>query len=300
MDVVMLLRGWRLGPALLLVLLAGCAAGKAVTSTSWLDRLRPFRGPAGADVVRLDVAVIERPLDDAYLRQNLWLKIDEQCVSLERKAVLEENGFRVGQFSGITPAELQRLLTSEKSCINPRAILLHAGKPTTLPIGPAAAVCRFQLPQGEKPTPVVLEQAECLLNVVPTLTNDGKTRLQFTPEVRHGQKTLMAKAIADGTSLFLGAERPLNSYPALAWDVALNANEYVVVGACCDRPDSLGYQYFQRHDEPVPVQRLLVIRTHRTAPEPGTETAVDDSAATRTPPLALQAAWTNARGRGEP
>jgi hypothetical protein len=295
----MVRRGWPLAVGLLLSLLAGCATEQAVTSTSWLGRLQPFHGPTGSDVVQLEVAVIERPIDDTFLKSDLWLKIDEQAVTLERKAVLEENGFRVGQFSGITPSQLQRLLTSKKSCINPRRIILHAGKPAVVPVGPTAAVCRFEMPQSDTPKTVTLEQAEYLLSVVPTLTPDGKTRLQFTPEVRHGQKTLMARAIADTSSFLLGAERPLNSYPALTWDVTLNANEYVVVGAFSDRPESLGYQYFERRDEAVPVQRLLVIRTHRPAPGSGLD-SVEENTASHTPPLALQAAWTSARGRAEP
>jgi hypothetical protein len=102
--------------ALVAALLAGCTAEKAVRSTAWLNRFRWGGTPQGPDVVQIDVAVLERPVGDLYINQGLWAFADEQVVALESKAVLEDNGFRIGQIGGITPAELQTLLTSERSC----------------------------------------------------------------------------------------------------------------------------------------------------------------------------------------
>src|SRR5688572_25631778 len=107
---------------LLAVCLAGCTRPEVVHTTAWLDRLRAGAGPTGPDVVQIDVALIERPAADAYLNSGLWQFVDEQVVVLERKAVLADNGFRVGQVGGITPAGLHDLLTSERSCANPRRL----------------------------------------------------------------------------------------------------------------------------------------------------------------------------------
>src|SRR5262249_31000495 len=107
---------------LLTALLAGCATGKVPHAVTWLDHLRPFQGPTGPDVVSMQVALIERPVGDPYLNHELWAGADEQAIPLERKVVLEDNGLRVGQIGGIAPAKLLALLTSEKSCINPRCL----------------------------------------------------------------------------------------------------------------------------------------------------------------------------------
>src|SRR5947199_266853 len=95
--------------ALLAGALAACVAGQPERS---LSRLGPagLGGPAGADVVQIDVALVERPPGDRYVNGELWQLADEQGVTLERKAVLEENGFRVGQVGGLPPAGLQALL----------------------------------------------------------------------------------------------------------------------------------------------------------------------------------------------
>src|SRR5437867_3809962 len=95
----------RQGQALLLcllnVLLAGCVAGGPGRPSSWLER-RPLLQPAtGPDTITLCVALIERPVGDRYLNHDLWTLADEHAVSVERRAVLEENGFRIAQVGGI-------------------------------------------------------------------------------------------------------------------------------------------------------------------------------------------------------
>jgi hypothetical protein len=286
--------------ALLTGLVAGCATYQAVPSMSWLDRWRPFQGAAAADVIEVRVALVERPPDDSFINQDLWSLADEQIIPLERKAELEENGFRVGELGGNTPAGLLSLLTSERSNVNPRCLFLHAGQPTLIALGPAMASCSFRSPQGGESAEVSLEKAQCAFNLVPSLTSDGRIRLQFTPQIRHGETRLVPRAAVDGSGFILQEECPTQSYSSLSWEVILAANQYVVVGARKDRPESFGCQCFVRRDEPIPVQRLLAIRTWRmAAPLPSenlAETSEDSTPPSRIPPLAVQAAWTKARG----
>jgi hypothetical protein len=261
----------RQGQALLLGLLAGsllgCASGQPVRTSTWLDRLLWPAGPAGPDVVQMDIALIERPLGDGYLNQELWVAADEQVVAAEKRAILEDNGFRIGQMGGITPVGLQTLLTSERSCANPRRIRTHAGRPAKVVLGPESALCQFSLHRGGDSSAVTLEKAQVTLEVVPTLTADGRTRLLFVPQVHHGESNLVPRPAADLSGWMLKEERPTERYGELAWEVTLAPNEYVIVGGRYDRLDTLGQQSFLRRDEPNPVQRLLVIRTGRPGRE---------------------------------
>ncbi len=284
--------GHALLPGLLIALAAGCTSPSA-PALPWWERLRPFQGPTGPDVVHMVVALVEQPVDDPYLAQELWAAADEQAVALERKAVLEDNGLRVGQLGGITPARLQRLLTTEKSCPSPRQIQMRAGNIKTLEIGSPQATCRFRLRQDSLSLPVELENASCSLQVQPSLTKDGRTRLLFTPVIRHGEAKLIAQPSADRSRLEVLNQQSAETYSSLAWEVTLAPNEYVVVGARADRPDTLGHRCFVRADEPVPVRRLLVIRTNRPAV---TEVADDEEEPTgkRSPSLAAQAQWSGA------
>lgn len=275
-------------------LLSGCAGERAVRTSSLLDRLRPFQGAVAEDIFQLDVALLECPPGSSYINQDLWMIVDEQAVPLERKAVLEENGFRLGQVGGIPPAGLQSLLTSEQHCLNPRRLFLHAGKPTLLSVGPAIERCQFLVNQNSMSVPVEFKQAECSLSVVPTSMPDGTVKLQFSPQVRHGALKRGYEPSADQDGWVFKEDRETQSYSSLNWEVQLAPSHYVVIGGRIERPGSLGSQCFVRRDEPIPVQRLLVIRASkfsgRDATPIATDSSKDDSSAIRTPTIAQHAA----------
>lgn len=275
-------------------LVVGCTTGDTVRPAGWWGR-RPLEQPSGPDIVLMQIALIERPAGDCYLNQRLWPLVDETVIPGDHRYVLEQNGFRVGQVGGLPPPELLGLLTSERSCINPRAVRLHVGDTKTVLLGPVVEHCRFQVEQDGEREPVALEQAEVMLAVVPSLTVDGQVRLEFTPQVESGERRLVPGAADDHSRMVLRAQRDLNRYPTLNWEVSLAPNEYVVVGARYDRPGSLGYQAFVRGDEAPAVQRLLVIRTCRTAPDAPDE---GDDAPGRAPPVASQASSSAVPGRG--
>src|SRR6266851_10347341 len=98
---------------LLAVPLIGCFSGRAEHSTAFLESFRPFKNAPGQDMIQMDLAFLEAPVGDAFLNQDLWAQADDQVVPLDRKAILEDNGFRIAQVGGNTPSGLQDRLTSE-------------------------------------------------------------------------------------------------------------------------------------------------------------------------------------------
>jgi hypothetical protein len=289
----------RQAPVLLCVFLiaqlVGCTDPPTVNPHSLFDRFRPLQTPAGPDVVEMQVALIERPLYDSFLVHDLWAEVDEQILSLPQKLALDENGFRVGQVGGFAPTGLQKLLVSERSNANPRRIYVHAGNPASLTLGPVMPVCRFELPRDGEAIPVSLDQAECLLSVVPSLAGEDRIKLAFTPQIRYGQAQAVPRPTEDRQGFILRSEQPNKTFAALTWEVTLAPNQYVLVGARTDRPQSLGHQSFLRGDEPVPVQRLLALRVSRTSPGLPAGDLIDESdqstSAKRPMPLVLQAAY---------
>jgi hypothetical protein len=268
----------------------GCFTGQSERS---LSRLGPARlgGPAGADVVQIDVAVVERPLGDRYVNGELWQLADEQGVTLERKAVLEENGFRVGQVGGVPPAGLQGLLTSPRSCPDPHRLSVRAGNPTAVTLGPVWKACGFEVQQLPRAAIVELADAQCLLEIVPTLTDDGRTTLRFTPHVRHGPLRMVPQPAQgpDGLRRWeCVARQAEEAYALLSWELTVAPNEYVVVGTHLNKRNTLAQCCFAEEG----TQRLLVLRTGRALPgAPGDEDFV------RVPPIALRAGLCTARGK---
>jgi hypothetical protein len=238
------------------------------------------------------------PVGDLYINQNLWAVADEQVIPAEKRAVMEDNGFRLGQIGGALPPQLQNLVTSKRSCADPRRVQTHSGSTVRIPLGTTMPLCTFGLHDDKKITPVTLEDADCVLAVTPTLTEDGRTRLQFVPEVHHGHSALLAGPAADRSGWELQQQRPTEHYQALAWEVCVNPGEYLVIGARFERGDTLGHRTFLR-GQPEPCQRLVVLRAGRLQPRAITGAPIDEQvSANQVPSLARQAGFAAARGAG--
>ncbi|MCS7045048.1 MAG: hypothetical protein NZO58_01700 [Gemmataceae bacterium] len=240
------------------------------------------------DAVIIDVALIERELGDPFLNEELWNSTDEMVVDLATKAVLEANGLRVGQVVGMTPAQLQRLLSSERWCINPQRFIHAAGKTTTHYLGPVLPHCDYDLRVGGTVQEVRVDRARFCFEVLATLTDNGKTKLTFTPKVETAEQVLPYQPSADLSRWQIKIERPGTAYPELRWEAKLAPNEYLVVGALLDKPGTFGHCALVEEDGSRPAQRLYVVRTSRSLTDELPALA-DRPLWSQSPPLAAQA-----------
>jgi hypothetical protein len=274
---------------------AGCAPVETIRSTSWLPHRRVFTGPTGADVVQVRIALLECPPGGAewqYLNGDLWEQADESLIEEDRRQAMTDSGFRVGKVGTQPPAKLLSLLTSKRFNPAPRELSFRANDAKGICLGPTLAHCRYRPERDGEP--VDLEGADCKLMMVASRGSEGKTLLRLTPQVEHGDAKSVYRVDAQAGSFTSLPERPTEAYPQMAWEAELALNEYLVVGGNYDRPESLGHQFFVRPDEPVPVQRLLVIQMGAApaeAPEPAAP-----AGKSRAVPVALQAAWPGVRG----
>jgi len=248
---------------LALVFLAGCVWPGAPRPDGPAEPFFAAAGPRGSDAVLLDVAVLELPVGDRYANGGLWDEIDEQAVALDRKAALDDNGFRVGVVGVMRPTRFADLLESPRTNPNGRRVQMRAGNPRVVTLGEPRPVCQFRV--AAQPTPVAFEQAQCAVQVTPELASGGGVKLTFVPLVQHGTKSPWP-GLAAGTDADAAAGRPTERYPALGWDVTVEVGQYVVVGARFDQPGTLGHQCFVTADGPRSVQRLLAIRAARVVP----------------------------------
>ena len=265
------------------LLAAGCVTTHAPEPAPPRRVERPLlTAPAVADdLVFIDIAVLERPVGDFYVNSPLWKFADEQVIAPDRRAVIEDNGLRLGLIGGTLPAELQDLLGSKRSCPDPRRIQTHAGTVTSLNVGTTLPECQFGLHEDGKTTAVRLQQADCVLRVTPTFAEGAQTRLQVVPEVLHGGTTLLPRPAADRSGWELHQHRAAEGCPAAGWDVTLAPGQYLVIGGRFDRPDTLGHRMFIR-PEPNPVQYVVILRGRPPAQPHRRE---DDGLSRQTPSL---------------
>jgi hypothetical protein len=264
----------RRGGALVLLLvllcgcLGGCLSGDPVRPSTWLDRLRSPRA-LGPDGVMIDLVLIEQPLGDPFLNDEVWKDTDCQAVGLERKGLLDENGFRVGQVIGMNPSRLQTLLDSQRYWAGHRRQILAAGHSTAMAVGPTLAQCSFQLKTVDGGIEVLLDQGQCAFKIDTARASEGKTRLKFTPQVLYGARIPDYQVDPKQGSLQMEFKRPSKVYPDLSWEVTLGANQFLVIGSHFDTsaddnaPQSLGSQFFIQENGRTFVQRILVLRTMR-------------------------------------
>jgi hypothetical protein len=272
-------------PALLLALsvaCAGCSFFGAKRPGPEHEVQRRAAGSAGPDVVVLNVAVVERPAGDRFLDHEVWESGDEQRVELELKPRLEANGLRVCQF-GLLPDRLQSLLASPRWCPAPHSYRCEPDKPTPLQVGPVRATYSFAVPDREsEPRPFSFEQARCEFAVQPSLEEDDRIRLRFTPRVRHGKPRREALAVRDPDGQrhwAIESVEPAEELTELRFELTVAAGECVAVGAWYDREGTFGHACFVPPGEKV--QYLLLLHATRVSDE--------TARASATAPLAPQA-----------
>jgi hypothetical protein len=251
--------------AFLFIPVIGCTTD-GPRSKNWFESLPAFRGPTGSDVVQLEWGLIERPVGDRYLNEDLWALANEQVIALERKDALESNGLRIAQIGGLLPSEFQDLVRSERSNPSPQRRTIRAGIPAVLTIGPVRTNCDWGFPPnsflaGLVPKP--LRNAQFALVVTPSMEGENKVRLSLTPQIEHDEVRTSIIPAADGSGWSRVQKATTDKYSDLNCDVTLAPGEYLLVGCWFESKSTFGKECFVRIDEPRPVQRLLVIRATR-------------------------------------
>ena len=241
------------------IILSGCGLFETTQTVAHVDRTYVRQEP-DEDVVQLYQAFLEGPLDDTYLSEELWLAADQHVVDIDHQAVLDENGFRVGQIVGAAPGKLMELLSSKRACIDAKRRLIHCDETVAHPLGPVQPQTTFQVRLAGKSEEISLEQAQYCLDVQPTTTRDGRTQLEFTPRVEHRQRTLSLDVAADCSGWNVATDKPGRRFPQLSWKVVLAPGQSLIIGGNLEKTGSLGYRSFVQSNQVNPMQRVLILR----------------------------------------
>jgi hypothetical protein len=281
----------RAGLLLSVLLLAGCLPDFRRKAEPSIPP-RPPEVEAPAELVYINFAVVECPLGDEYLNRELWQEGDESVVPLELVLHLENNGLRACRLGGTLPPRLLKLLTSRRTCPQPRRLRTLPGQPAQLVMGPRREGCQFELQSGDGPRHVELKGAECLFEALPRVA-DGELSLKFTPQARYGEVRRRAEAerAPDGSLRWALANKPpTEDYPAVAFEVSLSPGEFLVLGPRVERKGTLGATWFAGENESGPTQKLIVLRAARVG---GTR---EEGTRVKGGPIALQVREPMVRG----
>ncbi len=260
--------GAALGAALILA--TGCNLfDQRVSNSQQTQGLIPAMKPA-PDAVLLDILFVERPLGDALLGPELWRQVDEVgAVPQDGRALLAQNGFRVGVVGSQPPPALETLLGMsadflyEKEAQAAKQLVGHhvaipAGGETVINVSPAFEQCNLKLHQAGESFDRPYLNARGVFKVTTHREQDGWIRLEFVPEVHHGDDTLRHVAGENGWQFSNGQK--VESLFAQRFSVVLAVGEMVVLTAADGARDTLGPMFFVSRGAATGKQRLLVVR----------------------------------------
>ena len=278
----------------LLCLSLGCSTVPSTNSSSLPSAASAslFDRTLDANTLFVDTALIERPADDEYCTQTVWLSCDEQFVGLEQLAVFERNGWRVGRLSAPLPSRLQNLLNSRRSCSGPRRQRAQPDQSLRVNLGDLPCKRIVEL-QGKQPRRVELPNALGQLDVLPRGCSEEQLTLRLMPvlTLNDSRPRPTVEESRDGAlRLALDVRKPFEAFPELAFEIALKPGEYLLIGPRGEDRYSVGHALLTEEQDEQLLSRWLLLRVVRPRLE---ERPSGDS---KTAPLALQAGYSTARG----
>jgi len=277
---------------------AGCLNDRPAKSTSLIDRVRGMGGPTGPDAVFIEYALIERPAGSAGINREAWANVDEQVLASDKRALLSENGLRVGIVGGLLPSEIEAMIANPKSAIGHRQRRLYANNAAVLPMNGPVPVAEYQMLASldGKPATLKFEQAQFSLNITPSFAADGRIKVKSCPEIEFNDRKSWLPTGAAGSAW--AGNKPAEKPESLAWEVSLSAREFAIVGSHHERGNWIGNQIFTGtvgHDK---VQRLLIVRAGKlAATEDGSTAPLAAPTKDGVVPLAAQASTSAVRGQ---
>lgn len=226
---------------------------------------------APPDAVQLDIAFVERPIDDRLLGDALWQEVD-QIGALEPavRKKLTNAGFRIGVAGSSPPRALQLMLglgspfdddsslTNEKKSSPVRHIVLPPGQFTEIQTSPIYQSCTIEIPSKDGPEAKDFSNTRCLFRVKVHRLQDGWAKLEFLPEIHYGENRLRVTATEGGWR-----QRTTQKVEPLynqRFEIELSVGEMVLITVDGTNVGSAGRHFFVGADKDAKVQRLLVVR----------------------------------------
>ena len=221
---------------------------------------------ASRDAVQLEILFVDRPANDALLGDSLWKQVDQIAgMSADIRGTLRENGWRVGHASSHPPKALEQLLEmssgrpevidSERRLVGRRVALAAGGN---LPIDLTELQPELRIRANADGITKSYSNVRCILNVQIDREQDGWVRLNFTPEVHHGQNWLRPVATQlDWTRRRGQLVEPLFDQK---FSLSLNVGEMAIITAEGNDKETAGHSFFRSIHESGGLQRLLVVR----------------------------------------
>lgn len=256
----------------ILCLLAGLGHGCALWNeeSHVTTEKSPLKTPSpSVDAIQLDVIFVERPVGDPILGSMLWSHLDQvSTLPAPTLASLDRNGFRFGVAPTEPPRALQAALgmtgemvprdDSQEYRFNGHTYSRRSGEELSIDTWPSYSRCEINIEQDGEQTLSTYDNARCVYRVKVERKQDGWARLEFIPEIHHGEMKL--RRVPGDHNWTTSPSQLVDPQFGQRFEVELGLGEMVILGADGDDPLSLGHHFFRGGATDSRLQRLLIIR----------------------------------------
>jgi hypothetical protein len=229
-----------------------------------------------SDSVALEATFVRIPAGQAELNTQLWQQIDEQCIPVDQRRRLNDNGFRCGLVGSQMPDRLRQVLDQQQSTpldqevqsemdvlknskrVHHRAgrrceFVTHAPQPNM--------VVLYREARQQKVGGQVFHDAQCVLASRCYPEGHGGARLELVPEVHHGEPRKQWVASEGTFHPLTGREREV--FTDLMIDVQLAPGQTLIL-SCTDEIKGLGQNFFVEAGPGDAQRKMFLIRLAQT------------------------------------
>ncbi len=247
----------------------GTSESKPRNSQSLLKPVKPEK-----NALQLDVLIIDRRADDPLLGPLLWQEIDQvgAVVPPEQREIVEQNGCQVGHVAAKPPMTLLQLLGQipeipgttagdanlPKPRVSGRTYSVSSGTDTEIQVSDLQPECDVAIANRDQTRQAHFERVRFVYRLKPIRLQDGWVRIEFLPEIHHGDMQLRPTPTDDLGWTYKSAQNVEACHPQ-KFAVTLNVGESAVVTATPPE-GTLGDRFFRREENGERRQRLLFVR----------------------------------------
>ena len=257
--------------ALVVSTLIGCSLFPVGDAVEKVESKRPSLPPiqAGREAIQLEVLFVERPADDPLVGQLLWREVDQiAAIPPETRELLHQNGFRVGHVGSNLPPTVQKLLglvdaaefaesANAKPLVGNRKIL-PPGVDTEVQTGEERESCQLKIVHDDRVKLHEYQHARSLLRMKSVRLQDGWVRIDFQPEIHHGENRVRHTPTDEGWAY--RSRQNIDARHAHQFNLTMNVGELAIITAAPDQPGTMGDLFFCRDDNGLKKQRVLIVR----------------------------------------
>lgn len=231
------------------------------------------------DSISLEVVFVRQPAIETLRDQALWNEVDEQSLPPNLRRNLAENGLRVGILGAQLPAAVRQLVDSGTTVdlqegdaagdgqfsYRNRNMHLRAGRRGKIVAAKTSGLMTVLTCDEGGVRGHSLRDAQCLLGIRAFPQDDGRVRLEISPEIEHGE--LKSGWVGEEGTLIQKLNKEKMTFDRLKIEAVLSPGQTLLFGATPD-VKGLGEHFCAEQAAGGKQRRYLLVRLAQAQGEP--------------------------------